>query len=404
MEQAGSTYITPQSKKDAGYYSIVFIFLSTAIQNCFGFARSAPPALKLIIAIFCWLACLLAIGNRQTWKAYPQYFKVLLILLFVDVLGAFFHAIWSGEVYAGEKYVVIMTNMYATLNVISVLFVLVVTGFEHLRIILRGTLWLFVLNALLLIFNFDVSTKSYFLSYFMIYSAIFLPYISRSKKLIFALGVVMALFAFFGGGRQVIISLGFMMIAWIIPRYISKRMVLFLSLLLIVSPLFYVWYYGEFYGDVFWQLEAGVEDNEELSGNTRSFLYQEVMEDFLQRDQFTQLLGQGTLAYYNSRFFDTDSRFGVEVPILQWIMQCGLLFYIILTILCVSAIIYIYTHSENRLMATISILLGAYYFMCHVSNFSGCNTMHLGFWGMLGMSFNPLFLNASDYDVKEELS
>lgn len=216
-------------------------------------------------------------------------------------------------------------------------------------------------------------------------------------------GIVMAMFAFLGGGRQVIISLGFMLMAWIMPKFISQKWVLVLSLFLIISPIFYVWFYGDNYGDIFWRMEATVEDQEGLSGNTRTFLYQEVMEDFQQRDLFTQLMGQGVLASYASEAFITDNRFGVEVPVLQWIMQCGLTFYVLFTLLCVVAVLYIYSYGQNRLVAMISIMLGAFYFMCHVSNFTGCNIMHLGFWGMLGMAFNPLFLDASDDEIYEEL-
>lgn len=403
MEIIESTYPQQTYRKDAGYYSIVLIFLSTALQSCFGFARNAPPMIKLIIAAICWLSCMFAIGNNQTWKSYPQFVKFLFVLLFVNLVGSFAHAIWSGEVYAGDKYVVLLTNMYATLNVISVFYVFAITNFSHLRLLLRCTLWLFFLNALLLAFNFRVSTYSYFLSYFMIYSAIFLPYISKQKKILFMAGIVMAMFAFLGGGRQVIISLGFMLMAWIMPKFISQKWVLVLSLFLIISPIFYVWFYGDNYGDIFWRMEATVEDQEGLSGNTRTFLYQEVMEDFQQRDLFTQLMGQGVLASYASEAFITDNRFGVEVPVLQWIMQCGLTFYVLFTLLCVVAVLYIYSYGQNRLVAMISIMLGAFYFMCHVSNFTGCNIMHLGFWGMLGMAFNPLFLDASDDEIYEEL-
>ena len=147
-----------------------------------------------------------------------------------------------------------------------------------------------------------------------------------------------------------------------------------------------------------------MEDREELSGNTRTFLYQEVMDDFQGRSRFTQLLGQGTIVSYDSPFFQTSHRQGVEVPILQWIMQCGVIFYVLLTLLCAIAIIYIYIRGINRLMVTISVLIGAFYFMCHISSFIGCNTMHLGFWGMLGMSFNPIFLESMDCEILEEFS
>ena len=152
--------------------------------------------LKLIIAALCWLACFFAVRNNQTWRLYPQYVKVLFSVLFLDVFGAFVHAMWSGMVAEGEKYVVLMTSMATTLNVVSVLFVFVITQYSHLREILRGTILLFILNIFLLIFNFRVSTGSYFLSYFMIYSAIFLPYINRYKKLLFMGGILMAMFAF----------------------------------------------------------------------------------------------------------------------------------------------------------------------------------------------------------------
>ena len=157
MEQT-ETNLTSTNTKDAGYYSIVCIFLSTAIQSCFGFARNAPPVLKLIIAALCWLACFFAVRNNQTWRLYPQYVKVLFSVLFLDVFGAFVHAMWSGMVAEGEKYVVLMTSMATTLNVVSVLFVFVITQYSHLREILRGTILLFILNIFLLIFNFRVST------------------------------------------------------------------------------------------------------------------------------------------------------------------------------------------------------------------------------------------------------
>lgn len=404
MESQESTYYVSTNKKDAGYYSILFIFLATAIQSCFGFSRSAPPLFKLLIAAMCWLSCIMAVMNNRTWKSSPQHVRFLFSMLVVDVIGSILHAIWSGTVFAGEKYVVLLTSVSFTLNVISLVYVFAITGFHHLRMILHGTLWLFALNALLLVFNFSVSISAYFLSYFMIYSAMFLPYIDRKKKLFFLAGIIMAMFAFLGGGRQILISLGFMILAWVLSNYLSHKLVLIVSLSLIILPIFSIWFWGNDIGDVFWLVESNVEDREALSGNTRTLLYQEVMTDFNQRDGVTQLFGQGTLAYYDSPSFKTDNRQAVEVPILQWIMQCGIVYYVLFTLLCVSAIMYIYIHGENRLMAIVSIMLGAFYFMCHVSNFTGCNTTHLGFWGMMGMAFNPLFLEASDDIIYDELA
>lgn len=390
--------------KDSSYYSILFIFLSTAVQGCFGFARNAPPVFKLLIALLCWISVYYAYKSRRTMLQFPKVFGVVYKLLLLNCVIAFIHSLIWGSVSEGNKYVVLMTNMYGGLNIVGVIYVLVFQKFEHFRTLLKFTISMFFLNAILLVVNFHQTTHAYFLSYFLIYAALFLPYINKKQKLYIAIGTIMAMSAFFGGGRQVAISVVFMLGSWLGPKFTNKRIIFYVSLALLVLPLFYIWFYGSSYGSIFWYLESNVSDTEELSGNTRTFLYVECMNDFFLRDWLSQIFGQGALAEYDSPFFWDAHRFGIEVPILQWIMQCGIVNYVLFTAICAISQYRLYKDGNNKMCMIMSLLIGAFYFMCHVSNFTGCNTMHLGFWGMIGMSINPRFTAATDMQIFKEFT
>lgn len=393
-------------KLDNASLSIVFIFLSTAVQSCFGFARDASPAFKFIIAAFAWLSIGYAASGLRRIKRYPKSYRAVICLLFANIAVSFIHSVLFGTVYSGNKYVVLMTNMYAALNVVNILFLFSVRNGRHFKLVLRLSLALFILNALLLVFNYRRTVTAYFMSYFMVYISLYLPYVSRKVKLYILLGTMMAMAAFFGGGRQIGITLVFMIGAWLGPKFASRRLVLLVSLSFLILPVFFIWFFGNSFGSVFYDLQKTVSshsESEEMSSNTRTFLFVECMEDFLQRDLRTQLLGQGPLAHYDSPFFDNPHRFGIEVPILEWIMQCGLAYYVLFTLACALAMWYFYKYGRNRMCQIASLLIGGFYFMCHVSNFNGISNMNLGFWMMMSMAVNPTFLKASDRQLRQLL-
>lgn len=403
----GNTTATTRKKHgirlDNASFGIVCIFISTAIQSCFGFARDASPAFKFVIAAFAWLSLVYAASGIRALKHYPKYYKWVISLLLLNVAVSFVYSALFGKVYSGSKYIVLMTNMYAALNVANILFLFSVRNGRHFRLVLDLSLALFILNALLLVFNYRRTVTAYFMSYFMVYISLYLPYVSKKVKLYILLGTMMAMLAFFGGGRQIAITLVFMIGAWLGPKFASKKLVLIVSLSFLVLPVFFIWFFGNSAGSVFYDLQKTVSshsESEEMSSNTRTFLFVECMEDFVQRDLRTQILGQGPLAHYDSPFFDNPHRFGIEVPILEWIMQCGLLYYILFTLACALAMWYFYRYGRNYMCQIASLLIGAFYFMCHVSNFNGISNMNLGFWMMMSMAVNPTFLKATDRQLK----
>lgn len=402
MKKTGQ--LSKSTKKwDTSTLSIFLIFLSTALQSCWGFARDSPPLFKLIIALFCWISIFYAYKSREAFCAFSKRYIWIVNLLIIDCVWASFYTLCFGSVIDGNKYVVLLTNMSASLNLFGVLFIFVVYSYNHLRFILKLTFGIIVCNALLLIFNFQTTTHAYFLSYSISYGALFLPYVRFREKCFLIIGALMSLFAFWGGGRQIIITLLFAFVAYCVTKFFGRKIIYTVSLVLISLPIYFIWFWGRYLGSIFGRIESIVSDSENLSGNTRTFLYMECMEDVLSKDWLYRFLGEGATAYYQSDFFG-GMRFGIEVPVLQWILQGGLFFYILFTIICLVAIYFLYKYGKNRMCGMMSILISAFFFMCHISNLTGCNIMHLGFWMMIGMAFNPLFLNTQDRDIRLKLS
>lgn len=390
-------------KWDFASLSILFIFISTILQSIFGFARNATPFFKLLIALFCWLSIFFAYRSSKNIKTMPLTYRWPFIILTIDVIIAFFHSVFWGQVYAGEKYVVLFTNMYALLNMVPFLYACAFPDFKHIRLLLKLTLLSIPINLVILLLFPNTTIHSYFLSYFLIYIPFLLHYVNKKQFLSLIFGAALSLAAFFGGGRQILITMVFAALAYTTPKFVNKKIAFIGALALIVLPIFYIWFFGSNYGYIFNYLDTNVSDNEDLSGNTRTFLYVECMSDYFGRNRFTQIFGQGPLAYYESDFFAVYNRLGIEVPILEWLMQGGIIYYLCFIAICTVSTFHLYRYGNNKLCQSMMIMIPAYFLMSHVSNFVGCSILQLGFWGMIGLSCNEQILTADDDELVESL-
>ena len=162
-------------------------------------------------------------------------------------------------------------------------------------------------------------------------------------------------------------------------------------------------YYSVNYVSVFSLLSDSKESIEGLNSDTRTFLWVEFFSDFGNTDLYTQLFGKGCLGYYASDFFRTNHRFGIEVPILQWILQAGWLYIIFLTTIMVTAVVRLCKYGQNKMCLISATLIAGLYFNMYVSNLIGCNLSTIGTWFLIGMAFNDCFLHISDNDLKVQI-
>lgn len=383
-----------------GKYAILCIFVSTVIQAFFGFARDASPFWKLIIASLCWLGVFLSIKKVNTLNRIPATAKITLVVMMLLIIIALFKSLFYGRVYSGEKLIVVFTNMFAVLDLVGIFFIMSVTNFNDLKTLMKVTKWMIPISLIVLFIKYQVAVESYFLTYIAIYSTIFFHYVTKRTRCFLIIGYLLALLAFFGGGRQAVLILVFTFLSVLLPLFLNKRWTYYISLIIFTCPIFLL-YYSVNNESVFQMLSESYSSADSV--DTRTFLWVELFDDFLRQPFITQLFGKGVLGYYESDFFGTMHRFGIEVPVLQWMMQTGYVYVILFTIIVAIAIYRLYIYGNNRMAQCASILIAGYYLNCYVSNLVGCNISHLGFWMLIGLALNGNIIRYKDVDLKKVL-
>lgn len=113
------------------YYSqiaIFLLFLSTAIQATVGFARDANESFKGILALLCWGSIFYSYKQFSIFinKVTPSIALLYKIFIAVIVLSIL-HSLFWGTIYKGNKYFVLIGNMYAALNLTGFFFITSIT-------------------------------------------------------------------------------------------------------------------------------------------------------------------------------------------------------------------------------------------------------------------------------------
>ncbi len=393
-----------------GRWAIILIFLSTILQAYFGFARDATPFFKLCIALLCWGSVFCSLRMIRDMTTYPLAAKVTLYTLFGILSLSIIKSLMGGSVVAGIKYIVLFTNMYTALALVGIFFITSIKAAHEIRLLLKTTILTIFVSTLFLVFNYDITVSSYSLTYICAFAPIFIPYVGYNKKAILLIGMALAIFTYYGGGRQAAFILGIAFISLVISKLCNHFISYILSIVILLIPFFAIAYslkHGSIFDIASNTIAVGEMfqiENDNVNLDTRTFLWVELLADFFQQDIWTQLFGKGAIAYYSSNFFRTNNRLGIEVPILQWLLQCGYLFVIAYTVIVVTAINRLYRYGNNRLCKIASILIAGFYCNCYVSNLVGCSIMQLGFWFLVSIAFNNSLLQATDDDILGILS
>ncbi|MEI3461822.1 MAG: hypothetical protein V8Q70_07155 [Bacteroides eggerthii] len=386
------------------YYSqiaIFLLFLSTAIQATVGFARDANESFKGILALLCWGSIFYSYKQFSIFinKVTPSIALLYKIFIAVIVLSIL-HSLFWGTIYKGNKYFVLIGNMYAALNLTGFFFITSITKIKDLFFLRNITIIYILTSVILLIFNYDITINSYFLIYPFTYVMLYIPYVKKRHKLIIILSFILSYYAFIGGGRQVALFWGFNIIAFIASQWCNKKTVLYISLICIVLPWLLMIYSIHEGQSIFEIISHNSSDKNGLNVDTRTFLYEEIFKDASIQPFTTLLFGKGAIAYYSSDYFDTKFRLGIEVPILEWLLQAGIIYIVLFTIIITIAIIKLYKYGNSRFCMIASILIASYYFNCFISNLNGCNLSIMAFWYLIYLSNNIKMMRLNDKQWK----
>ena len=386
-------------------FIIVLMFLSTAIQAVAGYARDASMGFKMILSLLCWASVILSLMQRKHAKQELGKVKFAYVAIASVIVISVLHSLLFGVAYAGNKYFVLFGNMYGALNIVCFFFVTSMLSAYDLKFLRNITIAYTCMSVVLLLLNYSVTIDSYFLIYPLTYAMLFIPYVKRGTRFFIILGMLLSYFAFIGGGRQAVLFWAFNIAAYISYKWLPKKTVCVGSIIAMLLPwilLFYSICTGESIFEVLSDSMTSGEDG--LNSDTRTFLYLETYADFAPQSWLTILFGKGALAYYDSDWFSTYNRLGIEIPILEWMLQAGIVYVLLFTIICYVAVVKLYKKGNSNLCKITSVLIASYYFNCFVSNLNGCNISIMAFWFLIYLSNNSQMCEMDDFQWKKVLS
>lgn len=386
-------------------FIIVLMFISTAIQAVSGYARDASMGFKMILSLLCWASIILSLLQKKHAKQELGKVKLVYVAIASVIVISVLHSLLFGVAYAGNKYFVLFGNMYGALNIVCFFFVTSMLSAYDLKFLRNITIAYTCMSIVLLLLNYSVTIDSYFLIYPLTYAMLFVPYVKQRTRVFVVLGMLLSYFAFIGGGRQAVLFWAFNIAAYMSYKWLPKKTVCIGSIIAMLLPwilLLYSIWTGE---SIFEVLSGSMTSSEDgLNTDTRTFLYLETYTDFAPQSWLTILFGKGALAYYDSDWFSTYNRLGVEIPILEWMLQAGVVYVLLFTIICFVAVVRLYKCGNSNLCKIASVLIASYYFNCFVSNLNGCNISIMAFWFLIYLSNNSRMCEMDDFQWKKVLS
>lgn len=381
---------------------ILLMFVSTAIQAVAGYARDASTGFKMILSLLCWASIVLCLVQRRKARIELGKLKSVYVAIALLIAWAVIHSLLFGVAYAGNKYFVLFGNMYGALNIVCFFFLTSMLTTTDVKFLWRVTIAYTLMSVLLLLGNYEVTIESYFLIYPLTYAMLFMPYVRFHNKLLLLFCLALSYFAFIGGGRQAVLFWAFNMAAFIAYRWNSKKVAYAGSIIAMILPWVMLALSIRWGQSIFEILSDELSSSPDgLNADTRTFLFLETYQDFSSQSLTTILFGKGALAYYDSDYFLTYNRLGIEIPMLEWMLQAGIVYILLFTIICFAAVHQLYKRGNSKFCIIASVLIVSYYFNCFVSNLNGCNMSIMAFWFMVYLSNNPAMCGMTDKEWKK---
>ena len=248
---------------------------------------------------------------------------------------------------------------------------------------------------------------------------IFWPYFNK-KGVIFCLIAVICVFVFGSLGARssairFIASIGFSLFL-LIKRYIPKILCIsfstcimaipFILLILGLSGQFNIFKIGEYIDLDIKVTNSMVEGaSENLSTDTRTFLYEETISSAIEHDYY--LLGNSlSQGYYSKAFAYADEnegrgmRYSTEVGILNVFTYLGIIGVFLYFSIFVYSIANVYLHSNNKSLYVVALLLSFRWLFCFLEEFTYFDTNMVFLWVEISMCNSPYFLRMNDTQFK----
>lgn len=243
----------------------------------------------------------------------------------------------------------------------------------------------------------------------------FLRYIPRMWRVFYVIFfVVYIIFCYNHDARAAVLRavMGLAIFVFSLTKLTEWRVVKVGIMSLVVAvPMYYLFLFATTGYSVFTQMES--DKNVEMisaenTGDTRTFLYEEVFDDLTNSEAW--LLGKGLNSKYYSSYFDqknvdadASNRNATEVGILNYLLKGGLIQAGLYLSLLLIAIFNCYFRSNSRAMVLVGSILLAHYLLIFFEEIPRYDLYNVAIWFCIGMSFSPTLLEQDDEFFQDQI-
>lgn len=371
-----------------------------------------PTIIKLVFATTLWaIVAIFPYSYARSHDLKRQARILLSLIVFLTLIAVVQGALDSTTGHAGNKWITMFGNDDCMFMLLAPCFMYLAVSPDSVITLKRASQLMLVLSALGLV------TGNYAAGGVLWFGLLLYPYMKKGYRpfvlLLIGVGVFSAFFAEDTSRSTLLVF--FIFITSYICVYVikNKKLVWVVCLTFILVPLAYsiVMLVNQEYSIVQVLLDLVMQEtgDQELSSDTRTFLFWELAEDLSKNDAW--LFGKGAYSHYYSDFFarstsenaDSHDRLGVEVTILQLLLRSGIAYVIVYYSLITTAVVSALKNSKNRFLITMAVVASGWSLFSCISYLNGCKFLHLGFFLLLGCCVSKRWLSYTDEDIKKIL-
>ncbi len=395
------------------FFSIIGIYLLEIINAFPGIKERIDNFFLLnYISLFALLILLL----KKKWRAdIPIAGLLFFYLLLATNIIAIVRSCILAEDYLDWKKIFVQTN--GGLSLLIPLSLLVGLNYQYSNRLIKTCSQILKKSPflLLLFIGLGIGLNAYSsIAVPIIFFILLLPYIKFTEKIILFIIAALSAIADITWRANIIhivASLSIIFYHYYLKKWVPKRMLGFSLLLISFIPLYYL-YIGITTGESFFAPkkdrqymvnETRGEDGEDLLADTRTFLYEEVLED-LSSSPYYLLFGKGAGAKYKSPFFEdslgyTNGRDNAEVGFLNILLTTGIFGFFLQTALLFIAVYLGIFKSNNSLTTIFAIFLVSHWVILFIENSVIYGLYYYFTWLLIGLCYSKNFRKLFDDQI-----
>lgn len=383
------------------FFSFIFLFAYEILvyKNPFGIS---PDMFFLLIYISIFFASLYY-RKSGILNGVDKVGLYLIYALVIVMLISFSKAFYSASNYYETK--ALYTGIFGLTSFLCLGFILIgfsVSGFFYLINSIKK--YLPYILPILIVYYLIAPFAFPRLLTFIFMLVLLYPFLSSNlKKLVILTAVLSILMG--SDWRSNVIRLFVVGVIAFFPflQLKGSRFKKFLVALFILIPVVAIYYSIQVQSVFELNLSSNTFLSEDYKVDTRTFLYREVFSDLTNTNSL--LLGKGLSGTYASDFFDFEKGRGqVEVGFLKYLLQIGLIGFLIMSFLLFRAIYLGINKSRNKLAKQFSVYLSFHFLFLFIESVPSFNQYYFFIWTVIGLLLTKKFRELSDVQIYDLLN